>query len=82
MGGRFLDHVRAARELRTAEDVAAAHDDRELDVAGGHPRGLARDPADLLDAEASLAGPAKALAGELEHDAAEDRLCRPKGLSP
>ena len=38
VGGRFLDHVRAARELRPAEDVAAAHDDRKLDAAA-RPRG-------------------------------------------
>ena len=40
VGGRFLDHVRAARELGTAEDVSAAHHDRELHVTRGHSRGL------------------------------------------
>ena len=34
-----------------------------------HPRRLAGDPADLVDADAPLAGPAEALAGELEQDA-------------
>ncbi len=82
MGGCFLDHVGAARKLRPAEDVAAADDDRELDVAGGHAGGLASDPADLLEAEAALAGPAEALARELEHHAAEDRLVGRQGLSP
>ena len=80
MGGRFLDHVRAAGELGTAEDVSAPHDDRQLDAPRGHPRGLARDPADLLDADAPLPGPAEALSRELEQDAAEDRF--PAMLSP
>ena len=73
VGGRFLDHVGAARELGAAEDVAAPHDDRELDAPGGDPRGLAGDPADFLDADAPLARPAEALARKLEQHAAEDR---------
>ena len=76
VGGRLLDHVGAAGELRAAEDVAAPDDDRQLDAPRRHARGLAGDPADLLDADAPLAGPAEALARELEQDAAEDRLTR------
>ena len=73
VGRGLLDDVGAAAELGTAEDVAATDDDRELHAARGDARGLAGDPADLLDADAPLAGPAEALAGKLEQNAAEDR---------
>ena len=72
VGRRLLDDVGAPAQLGTAEDVAAADHDRELDAARRHARRLAGDPADLLDADAPLAGPAEALARELEQDAAED----------
>ena len=74
MGGRFLDHVRPAGELRSAKDVAAPHDDRELNPACRDSRGLPGDPADFFNTDAPLAGPAKTLTGELEQHAAEDWL--------
>ena len=73
MGGRLLDHVGAAAELRAAEDVSTPDDDRQLNAPRRDPRGLAGDPADLFDADAPFARPAEALAGELEQHAAEDR---------
>src|SRR5271157_4918909 len=73
VGGGLLDDVGAPAQLGAAEDVAATDDDGELDPARRHSGSLPGDPADLLDTDTSLAGPAEALAGELEQDSAKRR---------
>src|SRR5271157_2045908 len=73
VGGGLLDDVGAPAQLGAAEDVAATDDDGELDPARRHSGSLPGDPADLLDTDTPLAGPAEALAGELEQDSAKRR---------
>src|SRR5262249_3062182 len=73
-GGRLLDHVRAAAQLRPPQDVASPHNDRELDPSGRHPGGLAGDPAHLLQVDTTLSPATETLARELEQDALEARL--------
>src|SRR5512142_2155300 len=73
MSGRFLDHVRAADELAAPQHVAASNHDGQLDSARRDPRGLASDPADFLDTDPPLAGPAEAFTGKLEQDPSEHR---------
>src|SRR5208283_3201888 len=73
MGGRLLDDVRAAAELAAPQDVAASDHDGELNSGGRDPRSLAGDPADFLDTDAPLAGPAEAFAGKLEQNPSEHR---------
>src|SRR5271157_2553912 len=73
VGGGLLDDVGAPAQLGAAEDVAATDDDGELYPARRHSGSLPGDPADLLDTDTPLAGPAEALAGELEQDSAKRR---------
>ncbi len=74
MGGRFLDHVRTARKLRPRRMFPPPTTIASWTLARRHAGGLPRDLADLVQAQASLAGPAEALARELEHHAAKNGL--------
>src|SRR6185436_2279958 len=58
----------APLELRPAEAVAAADDDRDLDAAAHHVGDLAGDPVHHLGVDADPS-PAEHLTGELEQDA-------------
>jgi hypothetical protein len=71
VGGRFLNVRVRPLELRPAEDVAAADDQRDLTPRIRRLLHLPGDVDDLLHADSPLAGMAEALAGELKDDAFE-----------
>ena len=73
MGRRLVDAGIAGGELGPAEDVPAADHHRQLDAVLG---GLGDLPGDVdhgVHGDAAFAGMGEALAGNLEHDAAETR---------
>ena len=82
VGGGLLD-VALLGEFGSADDVAAAHDDGELDAHGVGLFDLACDVIKLVGLDAKAAGLAEGLAGDLEKDAVEfghGGVCGGKGV--
>jgi len=76
-----LDDVVGGAELRSADDVAAAHDDRELGAGLVDGVDLPRDGADFAKAYAGLPGGSQAFAADLEQDAPGSLCSVHRGIS-